>query len=146
MSGDYSLVEGIVASYDPTQILSGSMVYTLVESGADAATNDESGNTVTGDYSRSSSGTDGYELSQWGTNGGSYSVDVSGSEDYSADESGNRAQQVYGRTTTGDGSYSRSATGSSGLSSGTGTNAYTLTEANDDLVGHFSHSETGTDR
>lgn len=71
---------------------------------------------------------------------------VVGTDAYTAVESGNSAQQICDRTTSGGGNYSRSATGSSGLSSGAGTNAYTLLETGDSMSGHFTQSETGSDR
>ena len=102
---------------------------------------------MTGAFTTNTTGTDLYTLSESGTltGSGTFAETVTGTDAYSGTtDVGNTAQQTDTSTTTGGGAWTRTASGAA--TGGSGTNAYTLTETGDALVGNFSQSETGTDR
>ncbi len=144
-NGATSVVETSNTGYSVTQTVSGSNPFTMTENGTETATATETGDSVTGDYTRTENGTDVYTLGESGTLSGAFSDNVTGTDGYASTETGNHAMQTYGRTTTGGGTWTRTASGGT-LTSGSGTNGYTLTESGDQSAGHFSQSETGTDR
>jgi hypothetical protein len=128
-----------------TEIVSGTNAFTMTETGTDSLTTNETDDTVTGNYSIVSNGTDLYTLGESGTLSGAFSDTVTGTDVYASTETGNHDQQTYTQTTTGGGAWVRTASGGT-LTSGSGTNGYTLVESGDQAAGHFSQSETGTDR
>jgi hypothetical protein len=114
----------------------------------DSTTSTAVANAVTGATAREESGTDVYTLAESGTAaGGAFTQTVTGTDSYAASFAGNQAAQVTAGTTTGGGTWTRTASGpGSTLSSGNGTNDYTLTTTGNAVAGVFSHSATGTDR
>lgn len=130
-SDHYDLYESVTTDEDNN--------FTLTGTGDSTGTSYEMGNSVLGTYTVNDHGDDTYTLTEAGAQAGTaFSSSLNGSEWFSVAESGNHDTGVLLRDDTGGGGYTLDGTA--------GSTSYSVHERADSRAGHFSISETGTDR